>query len=308
MEAMERDVLIGTDAGLWRLGANGPVAIDALADRPITAMARDGDRTWVLADGRTLWLQEEAGQRWATAAAAETRPATCLAPTPAGLLVGTEQAHLLKLTGGGLEPVTAFDTVEGREAWYTPWGDPADVRSISADRSGVIYVNVHVGGVVRSADGGQTWMPTVDMEVDVHQVLAHPVRLGVVLVAAAVGLGVSLDAGATWQFMTEGLHARYMRAVAIAGDTVLGTASTGPGGRQAAVYRRALEGPGPFARCRGGLPEWFRGNVDSACLAADGAVAIFGTVDGQVFRSVDAGVSWELVAKGLSAIRCVGLG
>src|SRR5207249_3911316 len=103
-------------------------------------------------------------------------PATCVAPTRDGVLVGTEQARLFRLTGAGLAPMPSFETVEGRDAWYTPWGDPADVRSIAVALDGAIHVNVHVGGVARSRDGGTSWAPTVDIESDVHQVLAHPTR------------------------------------------------------------------------------------------------------------------------------------
>jgi len=41
----------------------------------------------------------------------------------------------------------------------------------------------------------RSWAPTVDIESDVHQVLAHPSRAEVVLAAAADGFGVSRDGG-----------------------------------------------------------------------------------------------------------------
>src|SRR5262249_28481343 len=150
---------------------------------------------------------------------------------------GTAQAHLLRLAGDGVVSIESFETTDGRAAWYTPWGDPADVRSISVARDGSVYVNVHVGGVVRSRDGGLTWTPTVDIESDVHQVFAPPSRAEVVMAAAAEGFGVSRDGGASWQFVTEGMHAHYLRAVAASEDTVLVSASSGPGGRRAALYR-----------------------------------------------------------------------
>jgi len=57
----------------------------------------------------------------------------------------TEEAHLLRLDGDRVARVESFDAMDGREAWYTPWGDPADVRSISVARDGALHVNVHVG-------------------------------------------------------------------------------------------------------------------------------------------------------------------
>jgi len=166
---------------------------------------------------------------------------------------------------------------------------------------------VHVGGVLKSEDGGASWHPTLDIEQDVHQVLAPDGRGGRVLVAAAAGFGRSDDGGETWRWDNAGLHAHYCRAVALAGDTVLVSASAGHHGRRAAVYRRRLEGAGPFERCREGLPEWFPDNVDTGCLAARGDAAAIGSEDGCVFLSHDAGRSFTAAAKGLAPVRAVSL-
>ena len=300
---MKTRILVGTSAGLWEVGGGGPVAVDAFAGQDVVALARDGALMHAIVGGRSLWTTGD-GEQWRCATVQEP-PATCLATAAGTVLVGTEQAHLRWLTGASLETLSSFESVAGRETWYTPWGDPADVRSIAVDRAGTVYVNVHVGGVVRSRDGGRTWTPTLDIEVDVHQVLAHPERPGVVLTAAAAGFGVSRDGGETWDFTTAGMHAHYLRAVAIAGDTVLVTASTGPGGRRSAVYRRRLDETAPFERCGAGLPTWFSDNIDTACLAASGPLVAFGTADGRVFRSTDAGATWELAAKGLPEVHCI---
>jgi hypothetical protein len=215
--------------------------------------------------------------------------------------------HLLRFVGGTLEPVESFDAVKGRDKWYTPWGDPADVRSIAGALDGTLYVNVHVGGVVRSRDAGRSWMPTLDIEVDVHQVLAHPTRPKIVLLAAYDGFGVSRDGGGSWQFVTGGMHAHYGRAVAVSGETVLVSTPTGPGGRRATLYRKRLDGETEFVRCADGLP-WFTDNIDTACLAADGPLVVFGTDDGRVFRSLDGGVHWGLPIKGLPTITAVTIG
>ena len=236
----------------------------------------------------------------------ETLRANCLLPTAAGLFVGTSEAHLFTLRGEALEPLCPFDKVQGRQDWYTPWGDPPEVRSISADPSGTVYVNVHVGGVVRSTDGGRSWKPTIDVHADVHQVLFDP-GSGRVLAASARGLAVSNDGGASWQFDTKGRHGNYLRAVAVAGGTVLVTASTGPSTSHAAVYRRPLDGGEPFEQCRRGLPEWFSDNINTLCLTALDSWVAFGTSEGVVFLSADEGQSWVVAAEGLPPVRCVAL-
>jgi len=302
---MTSPVRVGTREGLWALETDQVFAVEALTGKSLTALALDDARVWALVDGRTLW--EGVGSTWSERATIEGPAATCLASTPSGLLIGTEQAHLLRLDGDRLERVDSFDAMDGREAWYTPWGDPADVRSIAASRDGALHVNVHVGGVARSRDAGRTWMPTVDLEVDVHQILAHPVSPEVVLAAAADGFGVSRDGGDSWRFITAGMHAHYLRAVAVSDAMVLVSASTGPGGRRAAIYRARLDGDAAFERCGDGLPTWFGDNVDTGCLAAAGALVVCGTEDGRVFRSLDGGAHWDLAAKGLPPITCIGL-
>ena len=52
----------------------------------------------------------------------------------------------------------------------------------------------------------------------------------------------------------------------------------------------------------------FDDNIDTGCLAADGSLVIVGTHDGRVFRSLDGGVHFALVAKGLPAVTAVTLG
>src|SRR5262249_58278973 len=145
---MAERIFVGTSSGLWRLEGETWNAVEAFAARAVTALAVDGPTMWAVVDGSTLWQSD--GDRWTTRTAIEGLPATCVAPTRDALLVGTEQAHLLRLDRGGLARVEAFETVDARETWYTPWGDPADVRSIAVARDGAIHVNVHVGGVARS--------------------------------------------------------------------------------------------------------------------------------------------------------------
>lgn len=301
-------MLVGTESGLWEVRVRGDALepVEAFSGQEVTALAGDGAQTWALVGGRALWLKVE-GQGWREHAAIEGPTATCLAPTAGGLLVGTEHARLLRLANGQLSRLESFETVEGRDEWYTPWGDPAAVRSISQATDGTLHVNVHVGGVARSRDAGRSWSPTVDVEADVHQILAHPIHPHVVLAAAYEGFGISRDGGDSWEFITEGTHAHYARAVAFSDDTVLVSVSRGPGGSRAALYRKPLDDDTPFERCHDRLP-WFSDNIDTACLRAAGPLVVFGTEDGRIFQSPDSGKSWTLVTKGLPAVRCICLG
>jgi hypothetical protein len=288
------DLLVATASGLERPGA----AAD-LQGRPLVAVASEKERTWVL-DRDGAILRSDDGSWDEVARLSEPSP-RCLLPTEEGLLVGTALARLFRLRRDVLDPVEAFDEAPGREGWYTPWGGPPDTRSLALDRAGTVYANVHVGGIVRSTPDG-SWEPTIEVDSDVHQVIAHPERERLILAATAYGLARSEDGGDTWETAADGLHAAYCRAVAVAGGTVLITASTGPRTSRAAVYRRPLGGAGPFERCEGGLPEWFPTNIDSHRLAASGPRAAFGVSTGEVWTSDDEGRTWDLAAEGLTSI------
>jgi photosystem II stability/assembly factor-like uncharacterized protein len=302
-------ILVGTEDGIHTLG--GEPAPVRFPGRAVEAMAPseggDGDGVvWALVDGRELWRVQAAGEGEAVASSPGP-PLRCLATAGGTVLAGTAEAHLLRLEDGELRPVEPFDQVEGRDGWYTPWGGPPDVRSLAVGADGGLWVNVHVGGIPTSPDGGRTWRPTIDVDADVHQVLAHPDDPGRVLAATAYGLADSADAGGSWTYLTAGMHAGYCRGVALAGDTVLVSSSSGPRGGRATLYRRPLDAPAaePSTRCRDGLPEWFDGNIDTACVDARQTAVAFGTAGGEVFASGDAGATWERVAGGLPPVRCL---
>ena len=302
------DLLIGTSDGVFELADGGARPAPAFGEREATALVAEPGRRWAVAERRSI-VRREADGAWTDVARSDGFELACLLPTPDGLLAGTDEAHLLRLdeADGGrvLELVGPFDAIEGRDDWYTPWGGPPAVRSLARDLAGRLHANVHVGGIPRSTNGGRTWEPTIDIDADVHQVVAHPTEPDVVLAAGAVGLCVSVDGGASWRVERTGLHATYARAVAVAGSTVLLSASNGPRGGRAAVYRTTLGTDAPFQRCTDGLPEWFDANIDSGWLVASGPVAAFGTGDGELFVSDDEGRHWRRAAEGLPSIRAL---
>jgi hypothetical protein len=300
-------LVVGTVKGLYELGTDGsePRA-DAgpLEGRQVVALSTGPAGLWALADGDTVLHRDPHGS-WTELASTGEHELTCLLAAPDLVLIGAEPVRLLRLEGDQLEWVDSLDGTPGHETWHTPWGGPPAVRSMARDQAGRLHVNVHVGGIPRSLDGGASFQPTIEVDADVHQVLAHPELPDVVLAATAAGLARSDDGGGHWRFEHQGMHARYCRAVAVAGKTILVSVSSGPAGRRAALYRAPLDGPARFERCTAGLPEWFDGNVDTGCLAADGDSVALGTADGSLFRCEDAGATWTQAAEGLPAVRAV---
>ena len=293
-------VLAGTPVGL----------VDVEAGAVVELAGRD---VWVVHDGWAVLDRHELARRGdggPVTAAPGGAALTCVAPAPddpaGAALVGTAGAHLLR-AGAAWEPVDGFEQAAGRAGWYTPWGGAPDVRTLSTGPGGTVLVNVHVGGILRSADGGASWAPTIDIDTDVHQVLA--LGDGRAVAACAEGLAISADDGVTWTLHDEGMHAPYARSVAVAGDTVLLGVSTGPDGGRAAVYRRPLAGAAAFERCQEGLPEDLGGNVDTFRLvgAPDGTAAL-ATAAGSVYVSGDEGATWKPVGERVPTVRCLLLG
>ncbi len=283
-------ILVATEQGLHELDAAGRTVATHLLGRSVNHVVRDADELWAVVDRRELWHAPE--DAWRRVATVEGPRATCIAMTDA-LHIGTSEAHLLRLTDGAFERVEAFDTAEGRDAWYTPWGGPPATRSIS-EWGDDVYVNVHVGGILRTSDAGASWTPTIDIDADVHQVATAE---GLVLAAGAHGLSQSDDRGATWTLRAEGLDRSYCRAVVVCGERLLVSGSDGPGGGHAALYRADVAA-GAFERCREGLPASFDDNLDTYCVDAlnDGSYAAFTTSDGRVYGSPDAGATWTHIA------------
>src|SRR5438094_962827 len=178
--------IIATENGVWFLTADRRVE---LAGQSITALAsRDGE-IWALAEGRRVYRRRGQGD-WQSQGEANGFRLNCLLPLGDTALAGAAEAHLLRLEYGKMSRLEGFERAEGRSEWYTPWGGPPDVRSLAAGANGDLYANVHVGGILRSADGGDSWRPTIDFHADVHQVQTAPDRPGLVLAAAARGLAV----------------------------------------------------------------------------------------------------------------------
>jgi hypothetical protein len=293
-------ILVGCETGLHEFDGAGKASAVQHTGRNVSVLAPEGATLWAVLDGREAWHARDGN--WSRVASLDKPQIKCLADTRAGCIAGTAEARLFRVADGSIEAVASFDAIKERSDWYTPWGGPPDTRSLSEDAN-AIFVNVHVGGILRTRDGGVSWQPTIDVHADVHKVLARPGRL---FAACAWGLGVSNDQGDSWEFQSDDLHASYCRGVAVCGETLLVSASTGPGGGQSALYTGGLAGDS-LQRCRAGLPEWFDKNIDSLCLDAvpDGEVAAFGTSDGRLFASLDQGDNWAEVASGLNGINCV---
>jgi hypothetical protein len=293
-------VLLATADGLHTVDEDGdakrllPGAIGALAVAP------DG-AAWAVVDEHDVVRLDRAD---AEKIGHSGEQLTCIGATRDDVFVGTIGAHVLHLVDGTLARVESFEELDGRDGWTQPWGAPGDARSIATDGGALVLVNVHVGGILRSEDGGETWVQTIDPEVDVHQVALRPDD-HLFAATGRSGLASSGDRGATWEYLTDGLHGPYARAVAPVDGGVVVSASSGPFSHDGALYRRP-DGGG-FERCDDGIPGTFDGNVDSHTVAAAGTTVVCAAPDGNAYVSADTGATWRVLAGGIGDATAVAL-
>ena len=295
-----RMLLVGTADGLLDLALDGSEERRTLPGATVVCVSGD----WAIADGWVMGL--DAGT--AVTLPDGLVPRCVLALDGGRALVGTSDARIVEVGGPeGMHRDHLFDAVPIRGGWSTPWGGPADTRSLALGPDGP-YAGVHVGGVWRQSR--IEWIEVVPAEADDHQVVCDD---GIVAVAAGIGVGQSDDGGETWHWSDDGMHGRYCRAVALADGWLVATASTGPATTEAAVYRRPLAEPeAPFTRCGvdsngngHGLPRSFPRNIDTFQLAAAGPLVTVGTVTGELYLSEDSGAHWHTVATALPGVHCL---
>lgn len=284
------DLLIGTTTGVIQLDGTS-----LIAGTRINHLARD-DNGWWAVDGK--------GRVHKNGDVVATMPdgviPLCVQPTPDTVWIGANEGRLFGFDGDTVSEDEFFADAPGRDNWYTPWGAPADVRSMALDADDTLHINVHVGGVLRYDNTGI--VPTLDIDSDVHQVAAHPTQSGAIFAATALGLASSHN-GHDFEIRTDGLHATYCRAVVVLEDRVLVSASTGPSTSRGRLYKGDLWGD-DLEAVTDGLPEWFDGNLNTSCLVAHGNDVFAGFGD-TVWKSSDSGDTWTEAATGLPRITCL---
>jgi hypothetical protein len=294
-------ILIATwDKGLFSV--TGKMVHQELANQSVRSLVDDGQGgVLAIVGGHSLCRRRSDGE-WTTIARTEL-DLSCCVPIGNVVFVGTDDARILRVDpDGARQCLTGFDAIAGRDRWYAGsaivdgkrMGPPLGIRSMAATCDGaVLLANVHVGGIPRSTDAGLTWRPTIDIESDVHQVCAHPTRPDIVIAAAAVGLCMSRDAGATWTIEQQGLHAHHCSAVAFGRNDIFVSAATDPFAKQGAVYRRPIDGNGPLLPLGGGMPKWIDGKADTHCIATRDSMAAVIDWSGRLYVSHDDGATWS---------------
>lgn len=316
-------ILIGTDDGLflWRTNFAAPERFGPAGVR-ITSIAATGTgRFYAVADKSRLLVGDPQEGVLDNAGDGFEGAPTCVA-THGGeeVYVGTEPPAVYRLDASDRrwKPIGLLHAMPFAAGWSSPSGQAA-VRSLAPNPNtrGALYADIHVGGIVRTLDGGLTWEPVAEgLEEDVHQVVTTPTRPDYVYAATADGFYRSRSEGDRWQKLNSGLENLYCRAVAVhpvCPEIILISGSpTSPGGWGTEGKRFALfrsdDAAKTWSRVAHGIPPEMPEEVDTFCLIFSDHHpdhAYCARRDGIIYFSPDTGLTWEEKFTGLPPIRAL---
>jgi hypothetical protein len=287
-------VLVATGAGCMTFNGGSEGQID-FAGLLVRAIVPDGEGGCLaVVGGNEIWRRSARGQ-W-TLEATVSVDLEAIISIGGKIFAAVGEAGLVRIgTSWDVEPLTGFDTVEGRSQWFAQ-GPPLHIRALTATADdATILAAVHVGGIPRSTDGGATWDATVPIDFDIHEVRAHQTLPNVVAAAAAVGLCVSQDAGKSWDVISSGPEDPHSLSVAALEREMLFSVQDGPFATRSQVWRWRI-GESEIEQVRDGLPEWFSGKVDTGHMGAGNGRAAIVDGGGNLWLSKNGSSEWERIA------------
>ena len=291
----------------------------ALTGRPTQCVAADPvqpERVYCGTFGQGLWTSEDAGATWSPVG-----EGIASAELMAVAVSALERVDGRGVVWAGTEPSALFRSSDGGQTWQErptlksipsaptwsfpprPWTHHVRWIAPDPDVAGRLFVGIELGGVMRSLDDGLTWEDRKPGSQPDSHTLRTPRRApGRVYEAAGGGFAESFDGGATWRGDDAGLRWHYLWGLAVDPadpDTLVVSASPsareahyGPRFAESTVYRR--DSSGTWQEARGGLPEP-RGTLAYVLAANEAEPHAFYAAphQGDIYRSADAGLSWE---------------
>jgi photosystem II stability/assembly factor-like uncharacterized protein len=233
--AEQAQIYAVTDEGLASFSLSRSMASQPesrLADsgaRCVAADPADPRRVYVGTMDRGLYLSEDAGATWREAGPGITEPRVLsLAVSPSHREADTSVVY------AGTEPSNLYRSEDGGQSWHflpalrelpseprwsfppRPWTHHVRTIALHPTSSEWLAVGIELGGVMRSRDGGASWIDhNPQAHSDAHQLLTHPLAPDRLYETAGQGVARSDDRGETWNHYDHGLDRHYAWAQAL---------------------------------------------------------------------------------------------
>ena len=296
------------------------LTLEGRGARCLAVDPEDADTVYAGTSDEGLFKSADAGRSWDQLSGV-THPritAVAISSVDGAVYAGTEPSSLFVSRDGGAtwRELEGLKNLPSAPTWSfppRPW--TSHVRAIAPSHSdpNLVVAGIELGGILRSADGGETWQDQrPGAQADCHSLATHPAAPRIIYEAGGGGFAQSHDAGESWESADDGLNLRYVWGLATDGEDpelVYVSAASGPGrahgaGRSGAAIYRRRDG-GRWEPVLEDLPEF------PYALAADPGTpgALYaGLGNGSILHSGDSGESWREAARpshGLDALAAV---
>lgn len=325
--ATEPALLIARHASKWsaeeHLKGKSPESLAVDHQNPTRVYAG----TW----GNGLWRSDDASKSWDLVGAGishdEITAVAVSAPERGVVYAGTEPSAVFRSENGGetWTELSGLRALPSSQSWaFPPRPETHHVRWIETDPAvaGRVFVAIEAGALVRTLDGGRTWLDRVrGGPIDTHSAATHKLAAGRVYSAAGDGYFESDDAGESWSRQVDGLQHRYLVGVAVDPadpNTVIVSAASGPfvaySPRRAEAYVYRKTARSRYGLAMEGLPDG-QGTIASRLATNPNEPAVIYAANNHgVFRTADAAQTWEALeipwpqgafARGVEALICL---
>ena len=272
--------------------------------------------------GKGLYKSTDGGRTWRLKGLEEYKVYSLAVhpQNPSVVYAGTEPPFLFRSADGGesWSELEGVRKLPGRGKWsYPPPPHIAHIKGIAIhpEDPEIIYLSIEEGGVIRSLDAGEAWRYVSKGEAETFRSVSrvtgvyqdcHVVRLSphdpdIVFVSTGDGLYRSPDCGKSWMRVDRGYATKkYFGPICIhpkKPNVVYTVASVGPPmepNNYSSVYK-STDGGFTFEEIelRSSKPLHIVGWNGLVIDPLDPAQLYFGTAEGELYGSADAGEGWK---------------
>jgi photosystem II stability/assembly factor-like uncharacterized protein len=198
------------------------------APRCVAVDPHEPDRVYVGTFDDGLYATADGGETWRAAwhGIADRRVTSVTVSRShreAGVSVvyaGTEPSNLYRSEDGATswQLLPELRGVPSEPRWSfppRPWTHHVSTIALHPSDPDSLAVGIELGGVIRSSDGGRTWIDhNPQAHSDAHQLFTHPLAPERLYEVAGQGIAVSPDRGESWRRLDGGLDRHYAWATA----------------------------------------------------------------------------------------------